>query len=139
MRPEPSFKGAVLFTDKSRYSYFGSASDPDRGIPHVGAIPQFTVEMRPGDVMFNPAGWWHATLNPVVASGDEESDVISVVFSHPSVGHTMMRTHLWLWPVTAFTVVYIVLEEVLLKRWALVAAAAVGALAARRMVPQRAK
>eukprot|EP00935_MAST-01C_sp_MAST-1C-sp1_P002198 g2198.t1 len=35
MRPDPSFTGAVLFAQKSRYSYVGEATDPDRHIPHV--------------------------------------------------------------------------------------------------------
>ena len=66
----------------------------------------------PGDLLYTPAAWWHSTANPPAAD-DEESTVISVVFSHASLGRTLARTYPSLLPVSLYCITHIVASELL--------------------------
>ena len=66
--------------------------------------------MAPGDLLYTPAAWWHSTANP---PGDDEQTVISVVFSHASLGRTLARTYPSLLPVSLYCIAHIALTELL--------------------------
>lgn len=87
MRPEPSLWGAVLFAQGNPYSYVDW--DPIAHLqPLLSRVPTYTATLDAGDVLFVPSGWWHNTENERA-----DTDIISLVFSHFSVGPTLARTH----------------------------------------------
>eukprot|EP00658_Telonema_sp_P-2_P015553 TRINITY_DN1599_c0_g1_i10.p1 TRINITY_DN1599_c0_g1~~TRINITY_DN1599_c0_g1_i10.p1 ORF type:complete len:406 (-),score=65.99 TRINITY_DN1599_c0_g1_i10:310-1527(-) len=110
MRPDPSWQGAVLFSAVSKYSYSGNTSAVDAQIPMLGTIPILDLTVSPGDMLFTPAGWWHSTLNP--PQDGHDNTVISVVFSHASLGSTLWRTYPTLVPVSWLCLVMLLGGEV---------------------------
>jgi len=87
LRPVTSLWGAVLFAQGNPYSYVDW--DPIAHLePMISRIPKLTATLEAGDVLFVPTGWWHNTENERA-----DIDVISLVFSHLSIGQTLLRTY----------------------------------------------
>eukprot|EP00927_Polykrikos_kofoidii_P063203 TRINITY_DN58018_c0_g1_i1.p1 TRINITY_DN58018_c0_g1~~TRINITY_DN58018_c0_g1_i1.p1 ORF type:complete len:370 (-),score=48.86 TRINITY_DN58018_c0_g1_i1:10-1119(-) len=87
MRPESSLWGAVLFAQGNPYSYVDW--DPIAHLqPMIDRVPRLEATVEAGDVLFVPAGWWHNTENE-----RSDTDIISLVFSHFSIGPTLVKSH----------------------------------------------
>ena len=81
-------KSGVYYTSESRFSNF-NVSDLSK-FPLIEYCDHYEYTIKPGEILYNPASWWHAVYN-----NTETTVALSTRWSFPNYYNRMLDYHLF--------------------------------------------